>query len=467
MRVALNITGGSFPSRAVQLSSQSTKNFYPEVQDSDATLSPYVLQPWPGLALFGTAGSAGVDRGMLAHKGVLYKVSGTTLYTVDSGGTHTSRGTIAGSTQCTLVGIDDNIIIANGTDTRYQWNGTTLSTISDADLENGESVTHLNRTAIYDGDDDKFFVSAVGDATDINALDVARAESHADDLVNVYAFQQKLYLMGEKTIEPWFFSGVDRPPVAAITGAVIPVGLASRMSAANNDQFLYFLGDDRRVYRISEGYQNVSDVALSSTFESYATVNDAKAFCLTLEGQNFYHLAFPTEDKTWVYSEPANEWFELNRSSSTGRGLANSYAFIYGKHLVADYRNENIYELDVDTYKENGLQMTRERTTGPLHAGLLGFPGYDIELERFELIVERGQGDVTTTDPKIMLQISTNGGRTFGTEMWKSIGKSGEFARPIVWTGLGKAEQFVFKIKTSDPVKFSIHSAAAEIEIAH
>jgi len=466
MLVPLNITGGSYQSRSRPLSAQVTRNFYPELQDDPFAKEKYVLQPFPGLKLFGS--SAGLDRGMLEHQGVLYKVSGTNFYTVNSSGTHTLKGTVLGSGQCILTGFGSNVLIATLQGLVYQYDGS-ITQITDGDLETPVSVAHLNNQAIYDGDGGRFAVSAVGDATDINGLDYATAETKADDIVRVYTFNQKLFLFGEKTIEPWFNSGVGRPPFDKIEGGVITIGLAARVSVANNDSFMYFLGDDRRVYRISDvaDAQPVSNIALSSQFESYGTINDAVAFCFTIQGQNFYHLSFPTEDKTWVYSESVNQWFELSRSSTSGRDLANSHSFAYGKNLVADYRNSNIYEWDVNTYDENGLPLTRERNTSPLTGGAVGAPGREIELNRFELILERGVGLLSGqgSDPVIMLEISIDGGRTYGTEQWGRIGKSGEFLQKVEWFGLGRAAEFVIRIKTSDPVTYSITGANADIEI--
>ena len=462
MRILLNITGSSYPSNAKQLSPGRTVNFYPEFQD-DLLVNDFILSPWPGAVSFGS--SSGLDRGMLAHRGVLYKVSGITLYSVNNLGTHTSLGTIVASTMCILTGYGNGVLIANGSGKVYFYNGATLSEITDADLETPNSVAVLNQHAIYDGDDGRFMVSASGDPTDINALDTATAESSADDLVRAYVFQQRLWLYGRRTIEPWFNSGVGRPPFDRIDGGIITIGLASRMSVNNNDTYMYFLADDRRVYRCTERAEPVSTIALAKTFEKYTTVDDAIGFCFTYNNQNFYHLSFPTEDKTWLYSEPTGLWFELARSATTGRDLANSYAHIFGKHLIGDYSDSNIFQWDIDTHTENGSAIHRERTTGVFHSGLLGDPGKQIELTRFELILERGVGDVTTTDPQVMLQISTDAGRTFGTEMWGSVGGSGEFQQRLYWTGLGRAEQFTFKVTTSDPVLYSIHSANADIDL--
>jgi len=460
MRVPINITGGSYPSKAVQLSAQVTRNFYPELQDDPFTKDKYVLQPWPGLTLFGS--SSGSDRGMFEHQGVLYKVSGITLHSVDNAGNHTSLGTITGSAQCIFEGLDSKVIVANGSGLVYQWDGATLAQITDVDLETPNGVTVLNQKAIYDGDDGRFGVSAVGDATDVDGLDYATAESNADALIRVYRYNGRAIMFGQKSIEEWFDSGVGRPPLDRVEGANRRIGLAARMSVASNESSLYWLADDRKVYRTN---QSISTIALMDVFRKYTTVDDAVGFCCTLQNQNFYHLSFPTEDKTWVYSESLDQWFETARSASTGRSRANSYAWAYGKHLVADYADSNIYYFDFENYTENGSPMTRERTTGVLHSGMFGQSGLDIELNSFEIIGERGVGNLTSTDPQWSLQLSTDGGKSFGSEMWESAGQSGQFNYKVQWNGLGRSDQFVFRIRCSDAAFFSIHTASMEVDL--
>lgn len=337
-----------------------------------------------------------------------------------------------------------------------------LKQITDADLESPNSCAHLNNQMIYDGDGGRFCTSDVGDATSINGLNYATAESEADNLLRVYVFNQVLYLFGEKSTETWYNSGVGNPPFDRIEGGILPVGIGAIHSAANNDKYLYFFADDRRVYRIP-GKENISTIALSQEFDAYLTVEDAIGFCFTFDNQDFYMLIFPAQDKSWCFSETTG-WFEPNKN----RYIGNSHAYAYGKNLIADHDNGNIYELDPDTYDENGTNVERFRDTAPLSGELLNAPGKRITLNRFELIMEVGVGRLPSTDnrenPYCMLSISRDGGKTFGTERWKTLGKQGQYHK-VEWHALGSFQEAVIRVKFSDPNYYSIHSANAEIEI--
>ena len=460
MRLPVNLTGGSYESRSVPLSAQRSVNFYPELQSTGAQ-SPYTLMPTPGYTLFGT--QTGADRGMLYHKGVLYKVSGTSLYSVSSVGTHTSLGTIAGATPVVMRGFGDNVVIATGEGLAYQYNGATVSQITDPDLENPTWLDALGGHVIYGGEDGRFWVSMSGDATDINALDFATAETNADEIIRGYVFKGQLYLFGDVTTEVWWNSGIGRPPFDPVRGADFTVGIASRMAVNNNDQSIYWLGDDRKPYRDGT---NIAKPAISNALEQYTTVNDSIVQCITWEGQNFAFFTFPTEDRTWVYSESTTQWFEMSRSGADGRCPINSHAYAYGKNLVGDYRDGNIFELNIEDYDENGSEITRERHTGVFTSDALGYPGTEVEIHRFELNIGRGVGLLAGqgSDPIVTLSVSYNGGRTFGTERWRRIGRFGEYNQELVWSNLGRGREVVFKIACSDPVLISLYSAVIDAE---
>jgi len=62
------------------------------------------------------------------------------------------------------------------------------------------------------------------------------------------------------------------------------------------------------------------------------------------------------------------------------------------------------------------------------------------------------------------LQISNDGGYSFGNELWASMGKKGERRTRVQWHRLGRSRDRVFKIIISDPVKVVIINAYVEVE---
>ena len=78
--------------------------------------------------------------------------------------------------------------------------------------------------------------------------------------------------------------------------------------------------------------------------------------------------------------------------------------------------------------------------------------------------MEGGVGDLSVTagNPTVMLTISRDGGHTWGSELWTSIGELGHFHRRAEWRRLGWARDFVFKIRMTDPVKFVLIQGVVE-----
>lgn len=462
--VPINITGASYKARSLPLSAQKTQNLYPELVDNQSAKSRFVLQSFPGMKLFGSA--TGTDRGAFEHLGTVYRVLSTTLYSVNSSGAHTSLGTIDGTARCIFDGIGSNVVIANGSGKVFQYDGSTVTEITDVDLETPLCVAHINNQIIFDGDGGRFASSDVGDATSISGLNYATAESNADDLIRPYVFNQILYLFGDKTTEPWYNSGVGNPPFDRIEGGIIPIGLLARYSVANNDRLMYFLGDDNEVYAVQgSNAQKVSTIAISRTIAEFSQVADAIGWCFSLEGQNFYKITFPSAGKSFCYAESSGHWFELSSGLDGGRARANSHVFAFRRNLVGDSESGNLYEWDIDTFTEAGETILRVRDTGPLHGELVGAPGKRIEMDRFELIMETGVGILSGqgSDPVIMLQTSDDGGKTWSTERWGKVGKLGKFMIKVEWHALGSFFERIIRLKMTDPVFFSIHSAAADL----
>jgi len=87
-------------------------------------------------------------------------------------------------------------------------------------------------------------------------------------------------------------------------------------------------------------------------------------------------------------------------------------------------------------------------------------------LHRLEIIFETGVGLETGqgSDPECMVQISANGGRTFGVQMTGKLGQSGDDRTRVEFQdSLGQYVEFMVRISVSDPVQVAIISCNATI----
>ena len=138
------------------------------------------------------------------------------------------------------------------------------------------------------------------------------------------------------------------------------------------------------------------------------------------------------------------------------RGCCTVHA--YDRYLVGDNENGNIYELDADTYQDNGTTIRRVAAFPPLGNGEA-----EQVMGRFEVEFEAGVGLTTGqgSDPEAMLRFSDDGGRTWSNELRRPIGKIGEYENRALWTRLGQFRRRVMEVSVSDPVKVAIIDAYA------
>jgi hypothetical protein len=491
-RVDIPLTGPAYKHRSPPVSAQTCRNWFPEI----VTESPYqaVLAQVHGSRHFAktvftetvvdddvptdvvSPMPSAKDRGLHIFKNKLYKVTGGRLFRVDANGAQTLIGTVSGSKRCVFASNADDMIIVTG-GLVYRFNGSSLRLASSPAFEQPQAVAYLNSQAIYDGLGSRFVVSNPGDLAIINGLNYAAAESSGDDLVRPYAYQQTLYLMGTATIESWYNSGSGNPPFARIDGGSMQVGLGAIYSTDHNNHGVFFLGADRSVYVLNgANAQPISTIPLAQEFATYSRVDNAIGFCFKIDDQDFYQLTFPTVNKTWCYNVQSAAWFE--RATGYDAHLATSYAFCYGKHLIAhdqyvlEWRPELCIDGDAIPLEEDAPEypptrtIIRERVTATITGKLLGAPGRDLHMGRLELEFQAGDGTANGQgiEPEIMMSFSDDAGRTWSNEMRGQIGRMGNFLATASWDGLGSFQARVVRFRVSDPVHCTLLTATADIE---
>lgn len=466
--VNINTTGPSYKSRSKPLSSQQTKNWYQQFNDGGK--DQYVLMPFPGLKVIGNA--AGIDRGFNRMAEILYQVKGNTLYEIDRFGTHTVRGAIPGTGRAIMANDGINLFIV--TDLRvfqYSTDSLAVTEVTDPEITGAQSVDFINNQFLYTKK--KFTtVSDVGNGAAASGLNIVGEETLPDDLVRDFVFEEIIYRCGVRSVVGWFNSGVGSPPIEKLQGRIFNVGLAAINSIAETDEAFYWLGDDNAIYRASGGNkQRISTDAISNEIQSYSRVDDALGYTFTFEGQTFYAISFPTGNRTFVISESLGDdgWFEISSGTNDGVYQGTSFISAYDKIIVADKSNGNVYELDLNAYQNNGEVLQRTRVTQTVDATLIGGSKKDrigmstltIEMETGVGVIE-GQGD----NPRIMIEYSDDGGRTFSSGTWARVGRLGEFVLLVEFDNLGTFYSRIFRFSTSDPVNYSVYSASISLRFA-
>mgnify|MGYP004706794155 CR=1 FL=1 len=117
------------------------------------------------------------------------------------------------------------------------------------------------------------------------------------------------------------------------------------------------------------------------------------------------------------------------------------------KTIVTDYENGNLYRLDPDVYTDNGDPIYLE-----LISRHIAKDNKRITIDKLQLDIEAGVGLETGQgeNPQIMLSVSKDGGHTYGTEQWCSMGRIGSYSARAIWRRLGQARDWTFKFRISE-----------------
>ena len=404
----------------------------------------------PGQDAFASISGAG--RGLHVFDGTLYAVVGTTLYSVNSSGTPTSIGSIAGSERVVMANDGDNLVITTGS-TGYVYNGTTLTAITDPEFP---ATAHFARFI-----DDYIIVIEEGTGRFWYALsdptswaDFATAEGSPDDVVSCLVDHREVWLFGEDSTEIWFNDGAT--PFIRTSGGFIERGCLAKYSPAKVDNTVFWLGDDGIVYR-ADGFVpiRISNHAVEAAIRSYgASADNAIGYTMTLEGHPLYFLLFPALG-CWVYDVSINDWHQWRTWDESGfEGI--DTVRVYDKQLML-LDTGDVQALNFDTYTDAGNIIERVRATANIRRG-----GNLFAIYRLEIDIETGHTEIT--DPQMWMQFSKDRGKTWSDKKYAEIGNEGEYNKRVYWTSLGTFRDVMFRFGQTDAVKANWISATAQIE---
>lgn len=442
------------PSRPVSV--QRLVNMYLQPKSPGAK-SQTALHGTPGLKPWATVGT-GPCRGMIGMGSYLWVVSGDSLYYVDSAGLATFSGYVAGTGRVSIAQNGVHVVIASASGDMYAAN---------TDAFQNLPVTDASGLAYQDGyilyterNTQKLFISALNDALTWDSLDFTLVNANPDLNVGIANLNRETWVFNERSAQVYYNSGAADFPFARNPSGVVERGCIATGSIVSIQGVVMWLGNDLRVYR-NNGYSYVpiSTPAIDYQIAKLNSHKGALAFAYEQRGHMHYVLTFPS-DVTFVYDVVTGLWHE-RQTYGRNDWRARNHSYWFNKNLVGDAVDDNIYELDHDTYTDNGTTIRRVMTSPPLHAGRnRAFMG------RLEVDMEFGvgiEGAVQGSDPEAMLRWTDDGGRTYSSELWRTFGKSGQYKHRAVWTRLGSFRERSLELSISDPVKAVVIEAYADI----
>jgi hypothetical protein len=463
------ILGSSYVARSVNAADNRMVNLFPEIVP-EAGKEPAFLQRAPGLRQLVQL-PTGPVRGLWAYGDYAYAVSGNRFYQIDSNWNYTDKGNVLGSNPVNMVDNGTQLFIAAGAN-GYIYNANTdvFAQITDPDFYGAVGVGFLDGYFVYnEPNSQKFWVTSLYDGTSVDPLDFASAEGSPDDLVTLIVDHREVWLFGQTSVEVWYNAGLPDFPLARIQGAFNEIGCQAPYSVAKLDNALFWLGKDARgngiVYR-SKGYtgERVSTHAVEWQIQQYSTLADAVAYTYQQDGHAFYVLNFPTANTTWVFDVSTGVWHERAgwEDNNFTRHLGQCQMNFANEIVIGDYVTGTLYAYDMNVYSEAGLVQKWLRSWRALPTGqndLKRTAQHSLQLDCESGVgLSTGQG----SDPQVMLRWSDDGGHTWSSEHWKSMGQTGQYGKRVIWRRLGMTQKLrdrVYEISGTDPVKIAIMGA--------
>lgn len=419
----------------------SLVNAFAEKGDGDK-YTDFAVMAVPGLDRFVTV-STGPVRGSHKMGDLLYIVSGQKLFSVSEAGIIAALGDVPGGDPVRMADNGSELAIANGGVPLVLSEGV-LSPPND--LLNATDVVFIDGYFLWSlAGHSQVAYSAINQGTLYDGLDIISAEGLPGVIEGLVASHRELYVFKKNSIEIFYNSGGADNAFERQGNAFIERGCLDRNSAVKIDNSIQFVGDDRIVYRL-DGY---TPVRISSHAIEYqiASATFARAFTYTQEGHKFYCLT--VDAGTFCYDMATGAWHE-RRSDQRGNYRIGCAEVIWGKTIMADNADGRLYSPNLDSQTEDGEQIRIVIRLPSLEASRARVTMYS-----FEAYFESGVGlnDGQGSDPQIMMRYSDDGGRLWSNEMWRPLGKIGEYRNRSVWRSLGQFRQRDIELTITDPVR--------------
>lgn len=195
-------------------------------------------------------------------------------------------------------------------------------------------------------------------------------------------------------------------------------------------------------------------------------VKSVKGWSYSKNNHSFY--LFSIKNECYVYDVTTGQW-HIRSSRNFYTGKIKNYMPLYAvwwnnKIITGSSESGHLYELDEKYYYEdfdntNRLPLLRMRQTPVITADYKPFILQELTAE-----CNTGAKEDYGTSAKALLQISRDGGYTYGNVIEGNCGRRGQYFVRLRWLNLGMNRQAVIRISYSEPTDFVISDSSIRIQ---
>jgi hypothetical protein len=389
-------------------------------------------------------------------------VSGGQAYDLSSG---TGLGAIAG-TDIVRVAVSRSQIVLVASGLAYLMDATTgglFAPMTNTILPPVLDVVYLGGRFVYAlVGSDTFYWSEIDDAANVDGLSFATAEAYPDPIVALAILAGQLMIFGTSSVETWQVSADANAPFTPVEGQGYQRGCASRDAISFLDNALFWVGENRVVYRTQDVPDRVSSSSIDDKLRQCANIAACTGFTATFEGHEFYVLNIPgigtyAYDASRIGTQAGaygdsfergewGEWTSFGRPQFRGRCALS----LGGTVLIGDDTTNDVWSMQVGVYRDGVDPLVR--TASAFIKVEEGTPRCD------NLVLHCVTGVGASVDPGrtpvAEMRYSDDQGRTFGPWRQAPIGPLGRYAQRTTWRRLGqmRAPGRLIEVRVSDPV---------------
>jgi hypothetical protein len=472
----IGLCGPSYTLQNVSADAQLTRNWYPEVDESQEGKSSILLLPTPGLSIFGQSLADGPCRaGLFRTNNRVFTVLGSRLFEVNQNGTLTPLGTVVNDQKpVSICASPLQLLLASGGQCYYF----TFATNTFSNFPPGTFLGPVSQVGFCDGffialiaSSNRFQISALEDVTIWDPTAATTISVFSDAVIGMIIDHRQIWFYGPHESQVYYNSGAAFFPFVPAPGGFVEQGLAAINSSVQLDNSVFWMGSQDKgngIFWRANGYTpgRVSNFATETAWATYPTIEDCISYSYVDQGHSFIVLYFPTAKKTWVYDVAMNMWHERDRwDSVSGLSIAhpsNCHTFNWGKHLVGDPYSGTIYQMSITIPTDNGGPIRRVR-----RAPYISSEQQWILHHYMQLDLETGLGSIpplldgfgNARDPQITLRWSDDGAHTWSTEHTRGAGQAGKYKVRVIYRRLGKSRARVYEVSATDPVPWRLTDA--------
>lgn len=464
------LVGPSYQERSLPFDAQRTINLIPVMDESGQGKEVSALYGTPGKSLFVTTGVGQIRAAFTATNERCFVVSGSELYELYSNQTATLRGTLQGGSGAVTIAENGSELAICDAQYVYIFNYSTnvLTQVADTDIPSASSITFIDGYFIVSKNaSGAFYLSGLYDGTSWDPLDFATAESSPDNLVRVFNAVGLLWLFGAKTSEIWSNIGGTGFPFARVSGAKLEVGCASPYSVVSLDNSVFWIHSDNKgsgiVYR-ANGFtpERISTFAIEKLLQDAGDFESIRSYAYQEDGHTFYIITGGGLTTSLVFDVSTKQWHERSflNNGELSQDLGSCATFAFGKILIGDRTSSKVYEQSLDIFSDNSSPIQRQRTFTHISNDGESFRIKSLLVDfEYGVGLQTGQG----SNPLCWLEVSKDGGLTWGNKVYTSIGAVGKRGGRAIFHKIGHFDrQATFRISISDPVKVAICGAYYE-----